>query len=95
MNVLKFSDKHYAARLGQLAAASSLFDPVVEERARGIVEAIRTRGDAALLELTGRFDGAQLTAEQLAVSPAEIFSASLTADAALRAASGRLGATRW
>jgi len=86
MNVLKFSDRHYAARLSQLAAASSLFDPVVEERARDIVEAIRTEGDAALLELTARFDGAQLTAEQLAVSPAELFNASLTADAALRAA---------
>ncbi|NBV22211.1 MAG: histidinol dehydrogenase [Proteobacteria bacterium] len=86
MNVLKFSDKDFAARLEQLAAASSLFDPVVEERARSIVAAVRERGDAALLELTGRFDGAQLTAEQIAVSQAEIFSASLAADDSLRAA---------
>ncbi len=84
MNVLKFSDKNFAARLTQLAAASSLFDPVVEERARGIVEAVRARGDVALLELTERFDGAQLTAEQLAVSQAEIFHASLAADESLR-----------
>lgn len=86
MNVLKFSDKDFAARLDQLAAASSLFDPVVEERARGIVAAVRERGDAALLELTARFDGAQLTAEQLAVSQAELFSASLAADDSLRVA---------
>lgn len=86
MNVLKFSDKDFAARLAQLAAASSLFDPVVEERARGIIAAVRERGDAALLELTERFDGAQLTAEQIAVSQAEIFSASLAADDSLRAA---------
>ena len=86
MNVLKFSDKDFAARLTQLAATSSLFDPVVEERARGIVAAVRERGDAALLELTERFDGAQLTAEQLAVSQAELFSAALTADVSLRAA---------
>ncbi|NBR86447.1 MAG: histidinol dehydrogenase [Verrucomicrobia bacterium] len=86
MNVLKFSDKDFAARLTQLAAASSLFDPVVEERARGIVAAVRERGDAALLELTARFDGAQLAAEQLAVSQAEIFGASLAADDSLRAA---------
>ena len=58
MNVLKFADKEFAARLTQLAAASSLFDPVVEERARGIIAAVRERGDAALLELTERFDGA-------------------------------------
>ncbi len=86
MNVLKFSDQDFAARLAQLAAASSLFDPVVEERARGIIAAVRERGDAALLELTERFDGAQLTAEQIAVSQAEIFSASLAADDSLRAA---------
>lgn len=86
MNVLKFSDKDFAARLTQLAAASSLFDPVVEERARGIVAVVRERGDAALLELTARFDGAQLAAEQLAVSQAEIFGASLAADDSLRAA---------
>ena len=86
MNVLKFSDKDFAARLTQLAAASSLFDPAVEERARGIIAAVRERGDAALLELTERFDGAQLTVEQLAVSQAEIFSASLAADDSLRAA---------
>jgi histidinol dehydrogenase len=86
MNVLKCSDKDFAARLAPLAAASSLFDPVVEERARGIVAAVRERGDAALLELTARFDGAQLTAEQLAVSQAELFSASLAADDSLRAA---------
>lgn len=86
MNVLKFSDKDFAARLEQLAAASSLFDPVVEERARGIIAAVRERGDAALVELTARFDGAQLTAEQLAVSQAELFSASLAADDSLRAA---------
>lgn len=86
MNVLKFSDKDFAARLTQLAATSSLFDPVVEERARGIIAAVRERGDAALLELTERFDGAQLTAEQLAVSQAELFSAALTADVSLRAA---------
>lgn len=86
MNVLKHSDKDFAARLAQLAAASSLFDPVVEGRARGIVEAVGARGDAALLELTARFDGAQLTAEQLVVAPEELFNASIVADESLRAA---------
>ncbi|MBI3877173.1 MAG: histidinol dehydrogenase, partial [Verrucomicrobia bacterium] len=70
-------DRDFAQRLRQLAAASSLFDPVVEQRAREIIEAVRARGDAALLEFTERFDGAKLTADQLAVSKAELMSASL------------------
>lgn len=86
MNVLRYTDSDFAARLDQLAAASSLFDPVIEQRARDIIEAVRTRGDAALLEFTERFDGAKLSAEQLAVTPAESFSASVQADEALRAA---------
>ena len=51
-----------------------------------IIEAVRTRGDAALLEFTERFDGAKLSPEQLAVTPAESFAASVQADEALRAA---------
>jgi histidinol dehydrogenase len=86
MNVLRYTDSDFTARLDQLAAASSLFDPVIEQRARDIIEAVRTRGDAALLEFTERFDGAKLSAEQLAVTPAESFSASVQADEALRAA---------
>ncbi len=91
MNVVRFSDKDFAARLTGLAAASSLFDPVVEERARGIVAAVRERGDTALLEQTARFDGAQLSAGQLAVSQAELFNASLAADDSLRAAVAEAG----
>ncbi|MBI3882454.1 MAG: histidinol dehydrogenase [Verrucomicrobia bacterium] len=86
MNVLRHTDADFAGRLAQLAAASSLFDPAIEQRARDIVEAVRTRGDAALLEFTERFDGAKLTAEQLAVTSAESFAASVRADDALRAA---------
>lgn len=86
MNVLRHSDPDFAARLDALAAASSLFDPVIEERARAIVEAVRARGDVALAEFTEKFDGATLAPEHFAVSAAELFSASLQADEALRAA---------
>ena len=47
---------------------------------------MRARGDAALLELTERFDGARLRADQLPVTRAELMAAALKADAALRAA---------
>ena len=86
MNITRFTDRGFAEQLRRLTAASSLFDPAIEERARAIVEAVRTRGDAAVLELTERFDGACLTPERLAVTKPELLNASLKADAALRAA---------
>ena len=86
MNVLRPTDKGFDDKLRALATQSSLFDPAIEERARAILQEIFTRGDAALLELTERFDGARLTAERLAVTKAELVAASLRADRGLRAA---------
>ena len=75
-----------AARLAEVTAPSSLFDPVVEQRTRDIVEAVRAGGDEALLGFTERFDGAKLTAEQLTVTQAEFMRAALGADESLREA---------
>ena len=86
MKVIRHSDRDFPARLRELAASSSLFDPEIEQRARAILEAVQTRGDDALLEFTQRFDGAHLTADQLAVTSAELMAASLQADDSLRAA---------
>jgi histidinol dehydrogenase len=86
MNVLRHTDRDFPARLGQLSAPSSLFDPAIEQRARAILEDVQARGDQAVLELTKRFDGASLSAGQLAVTQAELLTASLEAHAALRAA---------
>ena len=86
MNVIRFSEPDFSSRLRKLAAASSLFDPVIEQRTRSIIEAVQGRGDAALLELIERFDGARLTAEQLPVTTAELLQASIKADADLRQA---------
>jgi len=86
MNVIRHTDADYARQLAVATAPSSLFDPVIEERTRAILESVQSRGDDALLELTARFDGARLTADQLAVTKAEIMAASLRADDSLRAA---------
>ncbi len=91
MNIIRHTDTDFADRLRQLTAASSLFDPVIEERTRAIVDAVKTRGDEALLEFTERFDGAKLTAEQLKVTQAELLAASLKADESLRAAVAMAG----
>ncbi len=86
MNVIRHTDANFRTRLRALAAASSLFDPAIEQRTRAILDDVQARGDAALLELTERFDGARLRADQLAVTQAEFVAASLKADEALRAA---------
>jgi histidinol dehydrogenase len=86
MKVIRHTDADFPRRLKELTAPSSLFDPEIEERARGILEAVQARGDAAVLEFTERFDGARLSADRLAITQAEFMAASLGADPALRAA---------
>jgi histidinol dehydrogenase len=86
MKVISHADADFAERLRELTAPSSLFDPLIEERTRAIIDGVKTRGDNALLEYVERFDGARLTAEGLKVTQAEMLAASLTADDSLRAA---------
>jgi histidinol dehydrogenase len=91
MNVIRYTDADFAARRRELTASSSLFDPVIEQRARDILAAVQQRGDTALLELTERFDGAKLSADRLAVTKAELVSASVKADESLRASVAEAG----
>ncbi|MCX6927645.1 MAG: histidinol dehydrogenase, partial [Verrucomicrobia bacterium] len=86
MNIVRYTDANFSQRLKELAGSSSLFDPAIEQRTRAILDDVRKRGDAALLELTERFDGAELGAEQLPVTQAELVAASLKADDLLRSA---------
>ncbi len=86
MNVLLHTEPNFASRLQQLAADSSLFDPTIEQQTREIVDAVRVRGDAAVLELTERFNGPSITADQMAVTQAELATAAFKADESLRAA---------
>jgi histidinol dehydrogenase len=59
------------AVLRALDRSPDAIDPELKQRVSSIVAAVRERGDAALLELTERYDGVSLTATGLAVSPAE------------------------
>lgn len=86
MKVVRHTDADFPERLREITAPSSLFDPEIEQRTRAILEAVHLRGDEALLELTERFDGAKLSTVQLAVTQAELVTASLEADESLRAA---------
>ncbi len=86
MRAIRHTDKNFTGQLREVTAASSLFDEEIEKRTRAILDDVHIRGDAALLELTERFDGAKLEVEQLAVTQAELLSASIKADEALRTA---------
>jgi histidinol dehydrogenase len=86
MKVIRHTDRNFPERLQQLTSSSSLFDPMIEERTRAILEDVQSRGDEALLEFTEKFDGATLTADLLAVTQAELMAVSLKADESLRAA---------
>jgi len=74
-----------AQRARLLRRAEIQIDDLVE-RVRPIVEAVRDRGDDALIEFTGRFDRVQLGADQLRVSRAEIEQAHSQLDSSVRAA---------
>ncbi|MBC8096025.1 MAG: histidinol dehydrogenase [Akkermansiaceae bacterium] len=91
MKVIRHTDADCSQRFAELTAATSLFDPEIEQRTRAILEAVQARGDDAVLEFTERFDGAKLTAEQLPVTQAEFMAASLKADDSLRAAVAEAG----
>ena len=86
MKTIRHTDKDFSAKLREATAGSSLFDVEIESRTRKILDSVHTCGDDAVLECTERFDGAKLTAGQLAVTQAELFNASLAADESLRAA---------
>lgn len=74
-----------AQRARLLRRAEIQIDELVE-RVRPIVEAVRDRGDDALIEFTGRFDRVQLVVDQLRVSRAEIEQAHSQLDSSVRAA---------
>jgi histidinol dehydrogenase len=86
MKVIRHSDANFPKKLREVTASSSLFDSEIEQRTRAILHDVYVRGDDALVEFTERFDGAKLSAGQLAVTHAELMTASLKADESLRAA---------
>jgi len=72
MNLIRHTDSGFPGKLDKLIAASSLFDPAVEQRTGKIIRAVGQRGDKALLQFTEQFDGAKLTPRRLRISPTEL-----------------------
>lgn len=53
--IVPYADRH--ARLDAVLSRGAVFDAAIEASVREILDAVRQRSDAALLELTERFDG--------------------------------------
>ncbi len=86
MNLIRHTDSGFSAKLNKLIAASSLFDPGVEQRALEIIRTVQRRGDKALLHYTEKFDGAKLTSGKLRVGQDELAGAWRATDARTRKA---------
>src|SRR5207302_8675844 len=71
MRILRHTDPHFATALKQLQR-SFTSSPEVEKTVREIIVAVRERGDAALIELTEKFGGPGLVADQLRISQGEL-----------------------
>ena len=68
MKVLRYNQPDFPRAVAEACAASSLFDPQIEERARAIIEDVRARGDDALVELTEQLDRVQLKPSELRIT---------------------------
>jgi histidinol dehydrogenase len=69
---LNASDPGFAAAFDALLNAKRAEEEDVAQAVRGIIADVRARGDTALVELTNRFDRADVTAPTLKLTAAEI-----------------------
>ena len=69
---LSTTDTDFEARFTALLGAKREDSPDVDDVVAGIIADVRSRGDAALLELTAKFDRLELTPGTIAFTPEEI-----------------------
>ncbi|MCK4502587.1 MAG: histidinol dehydrogenase [Desulfuromonadales bacterium] len=70
--ILKFCDADFAARFQRIEQRDAAVPDSIEATVKEIITAVRDRGDAALFELSAKFDRIDLNAENMEVSAAEI-----------------------
>jgi len=81
MRILKLSDSDFAARFAAIENRGEAVPEGVEETVRAIIDDVRRRGDAALAELTERFDRLHLDVVGIEVTAQEIEQACARVDA--------------
>jgi len=69
---LDYSQSDFEAEFSKLLSAKREDSPDVDEVVAGIIADVRARGDAAVIDLTEKFDRLTLTPETMRFSPAEI-----------------------
>jgi histidinol dehydrogenase len=72
MRILKFSDPDFAKQLQRIEQRADEVPDTIEETVKAIIADVRKRGNAALFELSVKFDRIDLTADNIEVSAAEI-----------------------
>jgi len=93
VRLLTTRQRDFAHQFAAIRDRGAVSTAAVDRQAKRIVEAVRRRGDRAVIELTRRFDGVKLTPAGLRIDKAEIDAATrATKPAALRAL--RLAARR-
>ncbi len=84
---LSSQDGNFWPRLGELLAWDSVSDDAVFATVNGILKDVRTRGDAAVVEYTNRFDRMSVSGmQELEIPPARLQQALATIPAAQRTA---------
>jgi histidinol dehydrogenase len=68
-------NQNFAAAFQDFLGVKRALDEEVDDTVAAILADVRARGDAAVIELTRRFDRLELTAETMRVTPAEIAAA--------------------
>ncbi len=68
MKLLRFDQPDFAEAVAKACASSSLLDPKIEEAVRTVIADVQARGDAALVELTERFDRVQLKPSEFRIT---------------------------
>ena len=86
MPILRTTERGFARRFARLRDVREADARRAEAVARSIVDAVRRRGDRALLEYTQRFDGVVLTPASLRVPPDALRAAAAALPPAVRAA---------
>lgn len=72
MRILKFSDSSFEAEFRRIEQRAEEVPAQIEETVKAIIADVRERGDAALFELTAKFDKLELDAASLEVTEDEI-----------------------
>jgi histidinol dehydrogenase len=83
---LNSQDADFETRFASLLNMKREDSPDVDDVVAGIIADVRARGDAAVIELTAKFDRVELTPETLAFTPDEIAAESAKVSAEDRAA---------